>query len=223
MSILVPSSGAESWKALLADPTKHWRTGYSAKSLAHCWTEANGLPPEIGAVLEQSALFAHSRVLLAIPEHSVSLPGSGKGSQTDLWVLLRTPAALVSMAVEGKVDEPFDETVGEWLAGGSANRQTRLAGLGAILDVNSFPYHIRYQLVHRAASAVLEARRFLAAHAIMLVHSFSQSGKWYEDFGEFCALLGATRGKDRLIEVPNRTGPTLHLAWVTGDGRFLSR
>jgi hypothetical protein len=223
MGIFVPSSGAVSWQALLADPAKHWRTGYSAKSLAHCWSDADGLPAEIQTVLQTSPMFAQSQLLLAIPEHSVGLPGIGKGSQNDLWVLLRTPAALVSMAVEGKVDEPFDDPVGDWLATGSENKNARLRGLAEILGVSSIPNHIRYQLVHRTASAVLEARRFLAAHAVMLVHSFSKSGQWYDDFAAFCEALGATPATNRMIEVVGRQGPSLHLAWVTGDGQFLTR
>ena len=41
---------------------------------------------------------------------------------------------------------------------------------------------IRYQLLHRAASAMVEARRFNAAHAMMLVHSFSPSDEWFDDY-----------------------------------------
>ena len=223
MTILVPSLGPDSWKALLADPEKHWRTGYSAKCLAHSWSDADGMPGEITMVLRGSPIFANAEVLLAIPEHSVALPGIGKGSQNDLWALLRTPNALVSMAVEGKVRESFDETVAEWLGEGSANKEARLAGLSTILGLRSIPGDIRYQLIHRAASAVLEARRFLAAHAIMLVQSFSPTGEWYEDFAAFCRLFGTEPAKDRLVAVPERTDPTLHLGWVTGDARFRER
>jgi hypothetical protein len=62
--IYVPSVGAESWRSLLADPEKHWKTGFSAKTLAHAWESAGGLPPEI------SRLFgANAELLLALPEH----------------------------------------------------------------------------------------------------------------------------------------------------------
>jgi hypothetical protein len=39
----LPSKGPESWKELLAEPDKHWKTGYSARSIAYCWEEAHGL------------------------------------------------------------------------------------------------------------------------------------------------------------------------------------
>lgn len=41
----VPSTGPDDWQTLLGDPVKHWRTGYSAKTLAHCWEGAGGLVP----------------------------------------------------------------------------------------------------------------------------------------------------------------------------------
>lgn len=77
MTILVPSTGPASWRAFLADE-KHWKTGYSAKSLAYCWSEAEGLPTEIAAALDTSPLFTPRELLLAIPEHKVSLAGGGE-------------------------------------------------------------------------------------------------------------------------------------------------
>jgi hypothetical protein len=52
--ILTFTSGPEDWKALLVDPVKHWRTGYSARTLARCWEAANGFPPEVVKVLQQT-------------------------------------------------------------------------------------------------------------------------------------------------------------------------
>lgn len=222
--ILIPAGSADDWKRFLADE-RHWKTGYSARSLAHCWHACQGLPPEIDAVLATAPVFANSELLLAIPEHQVALPGGGRPSQTDLWLLLRTPSALASIAVEGKVSEPFGPTVGEWLGAGveepGANKQRRLSGLCDILGLRTAAPELRYQLLHRTASAVLEARRFLAAHAVMLVHSFSQQDLWYDDFERLVAALGGQAGKGRLIAIPGQEGPTLHLGWVRGDARFL--
>ena len=218
--ILVPTVSADDWSRFLADPG-HWRTGYSARSLAHCWQSAAGLPGEVKTVLEAEPIFVGSELLLAIPEHKVALPGGGRPSQTDLWLLLRTPAALASVAVEGKVREPFGPTIEEWLREGGPNRRVRLKGLCDLLGLSSASMELRYQLLHRAASAVLEARRFLAAHAIMLVHSFSQDDAWYEDFERFAGALGASPAKGKLSAVPGREGPTLHLGWIRGAEKFL--
>jgi hypothetical protein len=166
---------------------------------------------------------AEAEMLLAIPEHQVPLPGGGRPSQNDLWVLARTPTGLVSMAVEGKVSEPFGPTVGEWLVNASEGKQRRLAYLRDLLKLpDPVPPNLRYQLLHRTASAVLEARRFFAAHAVMLVHSFSQSDEWFADFSDFAAALGVSIEKGQLVPVPNHSGPTLHLGWVRGEARYLA-
>lgn len=38
-----PADKAADWQQLLAKPDLHWRTGYSARSIAHSWTEARQL------------------------------------------------------------------------------------------------------------------------------------------------------------------------------------
>ncbi|WP_404979696.1 DUF6946 family protein [Bradyrhizobium sp. Arg816] len=44
--IYVQTSGAHSWRALVADPTKPWRTGCSVRTVAHCREAAEELPPD---------------------------------------------------------------------------------------------------------------------------------------------------------------------------------
>ncbi|HTE43450.1 MAG TPA: hypothetical protein VK629_21705 [Steroidobacteraceae bacterium] len=48
--------------------------------------------------------------------------------------------------------------------------------------------------MHRAASAIIEAQRFNADHAGMLVRSFSQSDEWFQDYAAFAELMGAVTG-----------------------------
>lgn len=116
--IYVPATGPNEWQRLLAEPDKHWRTGYSAKSLATCWLEADGYPAEVRNALEASPdRNLHGvELLFGTPEHEVPLPGTRRPSQNDIWVLARGAKTLVSSAVEGKVAEPFDKTVVEWAA-----------------------------------------------------------------------------------------------------------
>jgi hypothetical protein len=52
--ILAFTSGPEDWQALISDPVKHWRSGYSAQTLACCWEAAEGFPPEVAQALSQS-------------------------------------------------------------------------------------------------------------------------------------------------------------------------
>ena len=144
-AIVRPTSGPDDWKVFLADPDKHWRPGYSAHSLAHCWESAGDLPANVRAVLQTSARFRDFQLLLAIPEVQVDLPGGRRPSQTDLWLLGRLHDGLVSVAVEGKVSEPFGPTVTEWQVGASSGKATRLASLLDLLHVQApVPMDIRY-------------------------------------------------------------------------------
>lgn len=222
MPILLPSKSADDWQQFLADPGKQWRTGYSARTLAYSWQEANGFPPEVRAVLGQQ--FADIEILLGIPEHKVAMPGRGYASQTDLWVLARAGGELVSVAVEGKVSEPFGPTVKEWLVEASDNKLTRLESIRELLGCKAqISGSIRYQLLHRAASAILEAKRFRAKHAVLLIHSFSRTHEWLDDFVAFGAMLGVGVGVDRVTPVRQCDDVNFSMGWVCGDQTYLSR
>jgi hypothetical protein len=222
--IYLPAIGPADWPRLLAAPEKHWKIGYSARALAHCWHAADGFPPEVRAAFAASAHPALHRLdpLIMLPEHQVMLPGRGRASQTDLWVLARNDRETVSIAVEGKVDEPFGPTVGAWLTDASAGRRTRLSGLCSLLGLaNEPPPNIRYQLLHRTASALIEARRFHVRAAVLLIHSFSPRSMWHADYAAFAALFGAAGTLGALEDVGERQGIRLFLGWVPGDTQFL--
>ncbi len=215
--ILIPTSSPEDWKQFLAEPDKQWRRGYSARSLAYCWQEAEGIPPEILSVLGQVTSFQGLKTTLAIPEHQVPLPGGSRPSQNDVWALGDTENGLVSIAVEGKVSEPFGPTVGEWSSGASAGKEERLKFLCSELGLTyPPPDHVRYQLFHRTVSAILEAKRFRASDAEMVVHSFSLTNEWLEDYQAFLGLFGLVGGVDQAVTTRLPTGLPLHFAWVHG-------
>lgn len=221
--IYIPASSAEQWAQFLGDPEKHWRRGYSARALAYCWQEADGFPPEVKSVLSTSPHFSDIELLLAMPEHRVPLPGGSRPSQNDLWVLARAGGNLVSIAVEGKVSEPFGPTMQEWLTDSSPGKVKRLAYLCDQVGLEEpLPDCLRYQLLHRTASAVIEAERFNASHAVMLVHSFSQFDESFQDYEFFVSLFGGAASLNRIERVNSRRGITLHLGWVRGEARFLS-
>lgn len=220
-NILIPATSVLQWKNRLTDADKQWRTGYSARTLAHVWQEANGFPAEVHAVLRSSPHFRDIEMLLAIPEHQVPFPGGARPSQNDVWVLARAEGSLVSIAVEGNVAESFGPTMQEWLRDDSREKRDRMAFLAAQLDLPTpLPAGIRYQLVHRTASAVIEAARFSAAHAVMLVHSFGDHNEWFQEFREFVAMFGCAASPNTLLSVWMRLGVSLHFAWVTGDRRY---
>jgi len=221
-----PADKPTDWQRLLADPVKHWRTGYSAKSIAYSWTEAKGFPREVQAVLDGSdaACLHDLEFLIGIPEHEVPLPGGRRPSQNDVFVLARGSDGLVSIAVEGKVSEPFDKPVDKRFAAPTPGETTRLAFLLDLLELERGDVgEVGYQLLHRTASAILEARRFGARHAVMLVHSFSQELKHFDDYAGFVGLYGQTAEANRLYEAKQLGDVTLYLGWVVGNAEYLTR
>lgn len=80
--IYIPASSAEQWAQFLAEPVKHWRSGFSARTLAYSWQEASGFPSEVGSVL--ASQFPSAELLLALPDLKVPLPGGSRSSQNDI-------------------------------------------------------------------------------------------------------------------------------------------
>jgi len=220
----IPTNDLEDWKQLLAEPDKQWKTYYSAKSLAYCWQKANGFPRSVKRVFEDSGvnLFQDLELLVAFPEWKVPLPGGRRASQNDIFVLARGSNQLISIMVEGKVRESFGEVISEWKSDKSRGKQTRLNYLCDLLRLNNERVnHIRYQLLHRTASALIEAMRFRAENALMLIHSFSQvSEKDNEGFQDYCKFLSLFRLKGKmnsLTRPTNISGIRLYFGWISEE------
>lgn len=224
--IFVPTTSAEDWKRLLAKPDLHWKAGYSAMTLARAWEAAppHRLPPEVDAILQTSDRegWGALRLLAAIPEYQVPLPGGERPSQTDLLALTRSPDGLVVIAVEGKVDESLGPTVGEKRAEKRPGVDERLRYLLDTLELGSCSDEVRYQLLHRTVSALLVARDFAAESAVMLIHSFSPTGKWFEDLQTFGTMCGRQIERSRLVFLGKRSGIPLYIGWCAGNQHFRS-
>ena len=223
--ILLPSTGPTDWQRLLAEPGIHWQTGYSARSLAYCWEEADGLPAEIAKLFSGSPDFDGQTpdLLLAIPEYKVPLPGGSRESQNDVFALLRCAGRTVSVTVEGKVNEPFGPTMAEWLSDLTEGKRARLEFLQNLLGLpENLPDDLYYQLLHRTASAVIEAERFKTDVAAMIVHSFSPERMWFESYVQFLDLLGLPDNLGELASTRLPSGLPLYLGWASGDAKFLS-
>lgn len=216
--ILIPSGGPEGWRAFLAKPDLHWATGFSARTLAHAWEAADGLPPEVAAII--SPVVGPVSPLVIIPEHKTPLPGGRRDSQSDVFMLARHANGTIACTIEGKVDEPFGPTVGQQMAEASTGQTERMNYLCERLGMTDCPNHIHYQLLHRTVSALIEADRFCTADAAMIVHSFSPTRKWFDAFAAFVELLGGGVARVGEPAVLDRNGTRLILGWATGDPRF---
>ncbi len=90
--------------------------------------------------------------------------------------------------------------------------------MAGLLEINQqCDASIRYQLFHRTASALLEARRFFARGAAVIVHSFSRSLESFGDFQHFVSLMGGQiEGPRQLVAVAPREGVELFFGWAQG-------
>ena len=214
--VYVPTESPEDWRALLADPVKHWRKGYSAMSLAYCWEQSKGFPKRVKQALATIPALKDLELILAIPEYKVVLPGGGAASANDLFVLARSSEGLVCMMVEGKVNEPFGPLVSEWVKNASPGKKKRLRYLCETTGLSEAAVQdVRYQLLHRTASAIIEAGRFNASHALMLVHSFSGTREWFEDYRRFAALFGVDVQPGKVFKAGRIKSVDLYLGWVS--------
>lgn len=219
--VLIPSNGPDTWQQFLAKPDLQWAKGYSARTLAHSWEDASGLPSEIADLT--SAAFGPGELLFAIPEHKTALPGGRRESQSDVFALVRHERGLATYAIEGKVDEPFGPTIDEWMVNASYGKRERLHFIFGLLGIEHCPGNIRYQLLHRTASALIEADRFDAKLAGMIVHSFSPENRWREEFDRFVELLGCNDADNGAKTLEVLSGKTLMLGWACGDQKYRRR
>lgn len=212
---------------MLENPEKQWRSGYSARTLAHAWEAAHGhFPHEIKQMLADSEneRFGNLEMLLAFPEWKVYLPPRGHASQNDLFILAKGDQGLVTIMVEGKVEEPFGKMLAGWLKQPTPGKLQRLAFIQSKLGLKgSLPRTIRYQLLHRVTCAVMEAERFGARSAMMLVHSFSQECMWFDDYQAFMSLFGRTSvTPGKLYQIAEVNGGIfLFCGWAIGNNKFL--
>jgi hypothetical protein len=136
----------------------------------------------------------------------------------------------VVLAVEGKADEPFASRVWAWVRGDEKNptmsadpRRTRLRRLEFLSNHLSKEIPpdstLRYQLLHRTVSAVLEAQLHGAVAAVVLVHAFGrEAADNLSDFSEFLTELGGSGVTKGMVSGPYQLGeqrnvPTYFLWW----------
>ena len=224
----------DDWAGLAGDGK--WVPGRSAFELAQAWQNAGGLPTGIRAALDGTGQPALTglRLDLCLVEKPVFLDTQRAPSMTDLMGYGRNRSSeAIVVAVEGKVDEPFALPVSSWVCGdqdppapAAVPRPSRLRRLsflakhlGIDLDAES---RLRYQLLHRTVSAVLEAKLHGAVVALVIVHAFGNhsAGNW-SDFAAFAVALGSQSVERQRVLGPlllgdSRDMPT-YLLWFQDD------
>jgi hypothetical protein len=72
------------------------------------------------------------------------------------------------------------------------------------------------------AAAVIEAERFGATQAIMLVHSFSRFLEHFDDYSNLVALYNVDVVPNRIVLAGNLSGIDFYLGWVVSNAEYLS-
>lgn len=202
----------------LASPD-HYRFPRSGWCVANAWWAAQGaMPALVEQTLATAPALAHAELIEAFLEREVGLGDTGTPSQTDLLALLAVGDRLAVMAVEGKVDESFGKLIGEELVGASQRKIDRIKRLCAVFGISaSLPEvaSLRYQLLHRTASAIFEAKRYRSRVAIMMVHSFDGSDTGSNDFTAFAEALHFKDACPTFTRGPQPfDGVELYLGWT---------
>jgi hypothetical protein len=206
-------------KPLLRDPELHWKPGRSAYQSAESWVngslrDAGGLPRAVRCTLDQAEEWRGAEMVVGFFEHATALDTLTGPSSNDVLAVCRLSDTLGVMAVEAKAGETFGELVSVWNT--SPGKASRLDWVCSLFGIEpSACNELRWQLFHRTASAVIEAKRFQARHAVMMVHDFSKTPSWVADYCAFANAIGITGAEVGGMSEPKLVdGVSLRLGWT---------
>lgn len=195
----IATRGMCNWRDRLASPDRQWKREFSAFETAVSWESAakrksSGLPKPIEQLLIANE-YGDPALIFAVAEHKVDLPGGPAASQSDVWAVIRTSKGMLSLTVEAKAREAFgDEILERWLVAGEsersiANRKERWYYIQSHLPRSDSLLQVRYQMLHRCAASVIEAKRLGLQHAAFIVQAFHTPDKSFQDYARFCEAL----------------------------------
>lgn len=206
-----PVAAALDVQGYLEEDKKHqYQDGYSMAEAAKSWVSAGGyLPESIAAIVGSNDLnVAHF-------EFPTKVWGGGT-AMTDVMAFI--PNGVI--AVEAKVNEPFDDVVSDWIERKAESKPTspphRRKAIQQYADALKVDAErlldIRYQLLQRTLCASIVARARGLSGAWMIVQHFPRGDASDKianrsDFDAFVALVG---------EAPVIEGVKIQLVWATG-------
>ncbi|WP_134703794.1 hypothetical protein [Ammoniphilus sp. YIM 78166] len=151
-----------------------WQDGRSAKEFAKAWfrTGKAHLPDELLTLLESHQVTRRLEVEEAIPEKKTVLDNfRGNGRNHDMILIGKTQQDRIVISIEAKTDEPFGELIGKYLVRVKSNsRSSRINQLSLAVFGHTEVSNLRYQLLHAMAGTLIEAKKYGATQAILIVH-----------------------------------------------------
>jgi hypothetical protein len=208
----------------LADPERQWRRGFSAFETAVSWElaakrRASGLPGPVEEWFLQCGM-PDPLLTIAVAEHKVRLAGRGGDSQCDVWAIVKSGPEWISLAIEAKALERFGEnSLEHWLKSGKSegsarNRKVRWDELLTHLPPSQSYMGVQYQLLHRCAAAVIEAKRLRLNRAVCIIQSFRTCVENTAAYELFCRAVdeGWQTGRPVTAKVGEIT---LNVGWVS--------
>ncbi len=186
----------------------HWKEGRSAMELAKAWFRHSELSPpkELLQLLHSSDRLTDLQLLRGNPEHKTSLPERGESRNHDLWLLGRTKREQVTICIEAKADEPFDNnTVSQELLSAKTRKESGVST--RVLEridklLNLFPSKdnrwddVKYQLLTAICGTAIQAKQDDSSLGVFIVHEFrtsltkpSKIAKNEKDFNAFIEVI----------------------------------
>ena len=161
----------------------HWKDGRSAKENARAWLNAApGLQPDIAQILAACRDIGPLRRWCAEPEARIPIDSfRGEPPNIDLLLVAEDDHGPVVIAIEAKVNEPFDQTLEYKLAQAaraSNPRSKRVARIEGLLDRFTLDIEqrhvpqLRYQLLTATAAVLEKAKCRSSERAVLIVHEF---------------------------------------------------
>jgi len=214
--------GLCNWRERLASPDRQWKRGFSAFETAVSWelasTNKSGLPAPIDKLFRENN-YDEPILIFAVAEHKVDLPGGTAASQSDVWAVVKTTAGMLSLTVEAKASEAFgDEILERWLVAGKteesiSNRNKRWEYIRSHLPKSDFLPQVRYQMLHRCAASVMEAKQFGFMKAVFVVQAFNTPANSFQDYAVFCQALQVPAARGRMATT-SVEGISLSIGWA---------
>ena len=163
---------------------RQWKDGRSAKELARAWFPQPGdprVPSGLISLLNSHPDLIGAEIIEGIPEHKIPLDNfCGETRNADLVLIGKREEIKLSINIEAKADEPFDQTIADKLKAAKKPKSKISDGIDLLFqalfgkspETNPELLNLRYQLMTGCAGSLIEASKIGAKIAVFAVHVF---------------------------------------------------